>query len=299
MMNGKMRFLLATLCVFTVAVVCCVGQTSPAASRSMRSEAAARVASIKGQLNSLTQGPNGEQELLAELPTACRKPDKRCSAVREGLRQFSEQRIAAADRLAMAVHREVDRHLASLRIANPADIDLEFVKAELQAVLQLPADMLPMVMSTQQSGEPHVVVAYCLHKGSMMGPGMTSVALRAYRLQNGRLELHSDAGREMAGYTWISVLPVPLQEANQAWFLLSGYLTGANGPNLRMRGYLYGQHGFQMLWAPANVWARLTLNPWENGFRVDGNSYRTDAVVHEFYRVSEHAVYQDRSTGVE
>jgi hypothetical protein len=67
---------------------------------------------------------------------------------------------------------------------------------------------------------------------------------------------------------------VNLRSPRETWFLLSGNLTGANGPNNRMRLYAHEGHEFQTVWIPEDVWGDFTVSPRDFGFTVTGTYYR-------------------------
>jgi hypothetical protein len=50
-------------------------------------------------------------------------------------------------------------------------------------------------------------------------------------------------------------------------------MTGANGPNTRMRLYAHEGHEFRTVWMPEDVWGDFTISGWDLGFTVAGTYY--------------------------
>jgi hypothetical protein len=87
----------------------------------------------------------------------------------------------------------------------------------------------------------------------------------------------------MDGYANVSVKTLPSPVPGQIWFLLWGQATGANGPNIRMRGYAYDGNKFRTVWMPANEWSNFTIRVDANGFTIDGEYYRSGKKRHDAY----------------
>ena len=112
----------------------------------------------------------------------------------------------------------------------------------------------------------------------LLGPRATSVTLRAYNLAGGRFELADLTGDNLDGYGSVSVkeLHSPVSMPLLVW----GQMTGANGPNIRMRVYTYDGKKFRTVWMPENSWGNFTIHVTAHGFTVGGEYYREDHARH-------------------
>jgi hypothetical protein len=113
-----------------------------------------------------------------------------------------------------------------------------------------------------------------LSKAGIMGPGGTSVALRMNVERKGHLVLSDATGSDLDGYGQMSVIELRSPAPRETWFLLTGKLTGANGPNTRMRIYAYDGQRFRTVWMPENAWGDFAIVLRDDGFTVKGNYYR-------------------------
>jgi hypothetical protein len=141
------------------------------------------------------------------------------------------------------------------------------------------------------------IVAYTVDKSGWHGPGATSFRLRAYETRGGRLVLTDSTGGDFDGYASLAVKQLTSTDpGSDAWFIVSGRLTGANGPNTRMRGYRYEAGKFHTMWMPADAWGDFTIRVTQGGFTVDGDYYREDDHRHEVYHVGYGQIQLQRSS---
>jgi len=124
-----------------------------------------------------------------------------------------------------------------------------------------------------------------------MGPGATSVVLRAYRATDKGLRVGDAAGADMNGYASVSVKQLASPMPGETWLLVWGQATGANGPNIRMRGYAFDGKKFRTVWMPANEWGNFTIHIDPNGFTIDGESYRSSKKRHDVFVVASDGFY--------
>ena len=68
-------------------------------------------------------------------------------------------------------------------------------------------------------------------------------------------------------------------------------MTGANGPNNRMRIYAFDGEKFRSIWMPENVWGTFTVKVIDIGFAVEGDYYRQNRKRSDRYAVVEDGVY--------
>ena len=199
--------------------------------------------------------------------------------------------MALMDAVASQVHAEVDNYVTSF--VDPKDLQLnrESLELSLSRILAPATDRPPMVFVLDAPMGRSLIVVYALHKGVMMGPHATSVTLRAYKAAGGRLELANLAGEDMDGYVDVSVKALPSPVPGEEWLLLWGQMSGANGPNMRLRAYAYSGAKFRTIWMPANFWGDLTVNVSAAGFTLDCSSYRDNRQRHEAYTVAPDGLY--------
>ena len=263
-----------------VAVAVCAAPAVGQVQQSGASETALRVAAISTRFGDMKAPSLKELELAA----ACRID---CSpAIREEIEKRSAARYAGMDMLAEQIHGEIDRYVTSAVTPMSLGSRWRALAEEIKRILATAShDSEPLVIDPRST--PGVlVVAYTLHKGGWHGTGATSFRLRAYRVRDGLLELADATGHDMDGYGRSSVQALRAPGSGEVWFVVKGQLTGANGPNVRMRAYMYRTGKFTTMWMPANAWGDFSIQITEHGFVVDGPYYRGSARRRENFFVS-------------
>jgi hypothetical protein len=195
------------------------------------------------------------------------------------------------DEVASQMQREIDNYV--VRTVNPkhADLDCKSVVQDLKQILGEVAVGAPSAFVMDSPHGRSLIVAYTLGKGFAMGPGATSVVLRSYRATDRGLNVGDTTGEDMNGYANVSVKTLPSPTPGLVWFLLWGQMTGANGPNIRMRGYAYDGNRFKTVWMPANEWGNFTIRVDANGFTIDGEYYRSGKKRHDVYTLAPDSFY--------
>jgi hypothetical protein len=127
-----------------------------------------------------------------------------------------------------------------------------------------------------------------------MGPGATSVTVRLYAADHGGFRLRSAAGREMDGYASPSLIRLHSPIPGQIWVLLSGFMTGANGPSNEIRVYVYDGTKFRSMWAD-DQWGNFAIRVTDRGFTVSGDYYtgasgRNPPPRHDLYLLAKNGV---------
>jgi|ERR1039458_3347738 hypothetical protein len=254
-------------------------------------EAAAerRIAELGREFEELLKLTPSEKEWGEACKTNC---DSASRLVREGSAAARIERVKAMDRVAVQIHREVDAYVQ--RVVSPTRFDPKSVQQSLRQVLGGTADGPPSAFGLDSGNAKSLVLVYTLRKGTRIGPGATSVALRAYASNESSFELAGVASDDMDCYGDVNVAELHSPVAGELWLFLWGQMTGANGPNMRMRIYGYDRAKFRPIWMPENVWGTFTVRVTERGFTVDGSYYREDAVRHDSYSLSEDGVYPMR-----
>jgi len=157
----------------------------------------------------------------------------------------------------------------------------------------------PTAFISETANQPILVIAYEIDKG-FMGTGGTSVTLRAYGASSGKFTLADSTGDNLDGYANISVkelrstaqsLP---KGAGDVWLLAWGYMTGANGPNVRMRLFAFDGDKFRTVWMPENSWGYFEIAITSNGFVVEGDYYKEARKRHDTYVLTEDGLYHGK-----
>ncbi len=203
---------------------------------------------------------------------------------------LSKQTASARDAVTAKVHAEVDAFIRRTAANPPFSVDR--LAIGLRQILP-PGEPSTVIRGRSAKTTGHFIAAYVVYKGEVMGPGATSVMLRAYVRTARRVALRDVTGSDMDGYGRLSILEIhpqpssPLAPIAENFVLLSGYMTGANGPNNRMRLYVYDGTRFRPVWMPANEWGDFDVKVVEGGFTVVGSYYRESRRRNERYVVSD------------
>lgn len=213
-------------------------------------------------------------------------------------RRLSEAMMTAVKGIAADIHSEVDSFIrTNVGSASNARLDPAAVTNQLQGILPTSVDEARAAYVGGAADHRYLLVAYCLHKGTLMGPNATSVTVRAYTQSASGLALADVIGDNMDGFDGIVVKEVHPQvfapgavPIDTTYLLLSGYMSGANGPHNRMRVYAFDGQRFRIVWMPEDVWGRFDVQVTAGGFTVDGDYYREGRTRHDAYLVSEDGV---------
>ena len=208
-------------------------------------------------------------------------------SLRREVEAASDRERQLIDELAARIHREVDDFIA--QAITPADLT-EFVELSLRQVLGSASDGEAVVFASEHDRK-RLAIVYTLGKARRHGTGATSVALRIYVERRGRFVLADSTGADLDGYIPESVKELPSPVPRESWFLLSGQLTGANGPNMRMRIYAFDGERFRTIWMPENAWGNFDIIVDDDGFTVKGHYYR-GGPREDGYFLSEDGVYR-------
>ena len=200
------------------------------------------------------------------------------------------RRRGAIDGLISQVHGEVDAYIA--RTVDPGQPDPRKVERNLKQALAALADGSPRVFVLSSGESSSLLVVYTLHPAEWMGSHATSGTLRAYSAERGRFRLADSTGADMDGYISICLRKLHTPVPDESWLLVWGQMTGANGPNIRMRVYALGGGKFRTMWVPENSWGAITVHVTDNGFTVDGDYYHEIKVRHDGYTLSDDGLYR-------
>jgi hypothetical protein len=284
--TGMKRLLALTV----LAAFACAGQTADQPHGTLAAETENRVKALSGKFSQLLSPTPEEQQLLAACKVNC------STAQAQGeLPRTTAERLAAMDAIISQIHIAVDHYIT--HIVNPRTLDSDRIGIEsnLKQILSSAGDMPPVTFTSASAVGYTLIVVYSLHKGEMMGPGATSVTVRAYRAKGNHVEVVDTTGGDLDGYGRVSAKELRSPTRDEAWFLVSGYMTGANGPNVRMRVYACNSGKFRTMWMPANVWGEFTAQVTDAGFTVEGPYYREDEKRRETYALAPDGLYLVRS----
>jgi hypothetical protein len=135
-----------------------------------------------------------------------------------------------------------------------------------------------------------LLVFYNVQYGTI-GDDSSYAVLTAFNAGAKSLTVSNSSGRDMNGYGDIAVQELPSPVKGEIWLLISGYMTGANGPNCRMRAFAYDGTNFRTVWAPANIWGTFTTDLTSDGFVVSGEYYRSSQQRHDRYHLASDTIY--------
>jgi len=251
------------------------------------------VVDAQRRIESLTrrflQAKDGAQTKLDAANCRVDCPSEVSSRIRDEMK-------TAFDEITAAIHSEVDSYVRRTVAASGERFNLERLQSGLRTILPKSGDLRSVYEGNSPDGR-YLIVVYAFSKGGTHGTGATAVMVRAYSASGG-LRLSDVAGSDMEGYASIvadeihpPVSPGADSTTGAKYFLLSGYMTGANGPNNRMRLYAFDGRKFRSVWMPENVWGHFTVQPTRVGFVIDGDYYRASGKRHDEYVLSDDGVY--------
>ena len=221
-----------------------------------------------------------------------------CHTAAPGVREEAEragvERDKAMDAVASQIHREIDAYIG--RAVRPDRFEPAAVVQSVKRILGKTAWGPTSAFVISVGGTPSLVVAYTLSKGGRMGAGTTSVTVRLYAVAEGSFRLVASAGGDMDGCADVSLVQLHSPIPSQMWVLLTGRLTGANGPHNEMQVYAYDGARFRSVWADDH-WGDFTVLATDRGFTVEGPYYTAASgidggVRHDVYYLAEDGVHR-------
>lgn len=263
----KLSLITSILC-FAVGVI---AQVDP--SRELTSTAE-RIAALRDQINDLTEATPSEDALVQICKHNCADASRQ---LRSEARQSRRRREDRTRRAIAALNQEIDAYISAQ--VDPGSVDQMVLKHELGRLLG------EAEVSAVFADNDILIVAYEFNLGELMGPSATIVTIRAYKVAQGHFRFTSATGQDMDGFARLSLQELHFSKPQERWVLVSGYLTGANGPLNGMRLYAYDGLRFRTAWT-SNTWGNFTATVTPNGFTVDGEYYRTNKRRYETYLVT-------------
>jgi len=259
-------------------------QTGYQNSDRLKSEAERSIASLFAKLKEVNQPRPFDAKLEAQCKLNCSS-----SSVQTQMASLNTQRLRASNKLVEQMHQAVDSYIIGTTNGHVAKISPDRLALELKEILGDAAVSEPAAFLLESPHGRVLVAFYAISAGTAM---TSSTTLRAYQLSGTRAKLAGIAGGDMDGYGNLWVKKVGSSDLpHETWLLVGGQLLGANGPNIRMRGYAYDGERFEAKWVPANVWGTFTVALTGHGFRVEGPYYQEDKQRQDVYLVAEDGIY--------
>jgi len=257
-----------------------LAQTGYQNSDRLKTEAARSIASLSAKLKEVNQPTALDADLAAQCSVNCSD-----SSLQAQMESLNSQRLRASKGLVAQIHQAVDNYIMGTSNGHVVGINRDHMARDLKQILGDTVVSEPAAFLLESPHGRSLVVFYAIGAGTAMSGSTT---LRAYRLSGNRAALAGTTGSDMDGYgnLWVKRLSSPALP-HELWLLVGGQAFGANGPNIRMRGYAYDGEKFATKWMPANVWGTFTVTLTGRGFRVDGPYYQDDKQRHDEYLVAE------------
>ena len=270
-----------------VFAACAFGQVVAQKSDSAE-ESSRRIAALSKQFVELVKPTKAEEALRRACNSvSC---DSAGLEIQEQSAADNRRRVENMEKVAAAIHAEVDQYIYDS--VDPIAFDVSAVREDIQRVLGSAAYGPVYAFTLTLDKERQLVVVYMLPKGPSMGQGATSVTLRAYAPKGSKVVLASNTGSDMDGYINVQADQLRSPMDSELWLLVRGKMTGANGPNIRMRIYAYNGMQFRTVWMPENEWGAFNVQVTERGFVVRGSYYRTEKPRNDSYLLAPDGVYR-------
>jgi hypothetical protein len=201
---------------------------------------------------------------------------------------------AELDQVGNAIQESVVNFILSTVPTSDPRLGLESVANDLRQILSSVEDQPPATFVLRSRKSRALLVFYSIQKG-FVGDHSTTTVLQAYDEAGASVNLSDSTGRDMDGYARLDVKELHSPVPDEIWLLVSGQMTGANGPNIRMRVFAYDGAKFRTIWMPANVWGEFATRVTPDGFSVDGQFYQSDRQRHDTYSLATNGLYLKRS----
>jgi hypothetical protein len=205
------------------------------------------------------------------------------------------------DQVSAAIQGSVDNFILHSVRTSDQNFDGKSVANDLRQILSSMApvqgatDQLPTTFVLHSRRSSALLVLYQV-QDETMGQDSPWTVLNAYDKVGASLRHSDSTGRDMDGYAGLEVKELYSPVPDEIWLLVSGHLTGANGPKIRMRVFAFDGTKFRTVWMPANVWGSFTTRVTPHGFTVDGEYYRPNLQRHDVYYLAPDGHYVDPPT---
>lgn len=252
----------------------------------------ASVRSLARQFPAILAPTPLESQLHAQCAvncTAVADPQKRLTVAQE-LENIEASTQARLARVGAEIQRCVDDYVMSLPAAPDQGLDRKFVASELSRILSGVADPPPKAFVLSSDQGRSILIFDNVQNGTV-GSTSSYAALTAFNVAGQRLVKSDSTGGDMDGYGRIDLKQLNSPVQGEIWLLFSGYMTGANGPNCRMRIFAYDGKRFRTVWAPTNIWGSFTTQVTRDGFAVRGQYYQSTRSRNDRYQLSPDGLY--------
>ena len=196
--KGTVRCSPAWLAVFFV--LCAFGQTTAQMGDALDAATVQRIARLSREFGELQKLTAAEEAWIEACKTNC---DSAGREVRERSASARDEGAKSMDRVAAEIHGAIDEYVSMA--VSPKAYDPKAIQERLRRLLGAAADGGPYAFSVGSRNDRHLVIAYAVQKGTSMGPGATSVTVRAYASSEGRFAFVGVTGDDMDGYGSLNV----------------------------------------------------------------------------------------------
>jgi hypothetical protein len=194
-------------------------------------------------------------------------------------------------RVGAEIQGSVNAFIVSSVSASDETINRMLVIENLSHILSGVTDPPPMAF-VLASPQIRALLIFDNIQNGTVGSESSYAALTAFKVDGPKLILSDSTGGDMDGYGRMEVMELNSPVQGEIWLLVSGYMTGANGPNCRMRVFAYDGKKFRTAWSRANVWGTFTTHVTRNGFEVSGDYYQSNQHRFERYQLTADGLYE-------
>jgi hypothetical protein len=266
---------------------------SQVAREQLRADAQSKIKTLSGRFAEILSPTDRERQLRAGCSLNCGAVADAATGktVDDELDDIAIAKGVELDQVSAEIQSLIDRYIVrTVRTSDP-NLDSESVTKDLRQILQNAESQPPAAFVLRSPKSRTLLVFYNVLKGGNIG---SSTVLSAYTAGATCLKLADSTGGDMDGYLNLEVKELHPPKANEIWLLVSGQMSGANGPNIRMRVVAYDGKKFRTVWMPANQWGEFTTRVTQDGFTVDGDYYQSSQHRHEGYFLAPDGLYLKR-----
>ncbi|MFZ0393343.1 MAG: hypothetical protein WCF17_01735 [Terracidiphilus sp.] len=225
-------------------------------------------------------------EILASTPLESQlgaRCGANCSAVTDShtgltvaqeLDRIEAGKLARMSRIGAEIQHSANQYVMQSVNTRDENLDRNALIEALSHILSVATDQPPSIF-VLASGQSRSLLIFDNIQNGTMGGDSSYATLTAFNVDGQKLTESDSTGGDMDGYGRIDVKELPSPVQGEIWLLFSGYMTGANGPNCRMRVFAYDGKKFRTVWAPANIWGSFKTQVTRDGFVVRGDYYQS------------------------
>ena len=265
---------------------CCLGQEWEEAERSVKG--------LATQFAGIRVPTPLELELRAKCSVSCGELADSQTDLTAGqkLDRLGAGKLARMSRIGAEIQHSANEYVMQSVNTRDENLDRSALILALSHILSVVTDQPPSIFILA-SGQSRSLLIFDNIQNGTMGGNSSYAALTAFNVDGQKLTESDSTGADMDGYGGIDVKELASPVHGEIWLLFSGYMTGANGPNCRMRVFAYDGKKFRTVWAPANVWGTFNTEIARGGFTVHGDYYRSTLHRDDRYVLAADGLYQE------